>query len=207
MLLWFILTIPLALGIILPKRTFWEQYPVFASFYFTAWAAVYFGMLYYGSRQKYTVEDLACDLQQADDEAERNNYGLQETEGCPEEKDGGGQTNKYAKYLISFERLMQDEHLFLQHNLRADELASRMYTNRTYLSRMLREEFQCTFSDYINRKRIEYSQKLILRNPDIKMVDLAEQSGFANINSFGRTFKQIVGIPPKEWLKNNLSHL
>lgn len=41
--------------------------------------------------------------------------------------------------------------------------------------------------------------------PNIKLAELADKSGFTNINSLGRTFKQVTGIPPKEWLKKNVS--
>lgn len=207
MLFWFMLTIPLAIGIILPKRTFWEHYPAFASLYFIAWTVVYFGLFYYGSQKKYTVENLARDLQHADNEAIRNRCDLPNEESCKEEADETTQTNKYVKYLTAFRQLIDEEHLFLQHNLRADELATRMNTNRTYLSRMLREEFGCTFSDYINQKRVEYSQQLMRKRPNIKLTLLAEKSGFGSLNSYGRTFKQITGISPGEWLKNRASKL
>lgn len=205
MLFWFMLTIPLAVGIILPKRTFWEQHPAFASLYFVAWAAVYFGLLYYGSQKKYTVENFASDLQQADNEAARNHYDLPDEKTGEEKEDETTQSSKYAKYLTAFGQLIEVEQLFLQSNLRADELAGKMHTNRTYLSRMLKEEFGCTFSDYTNRKRVEYSQQLMRENPTIKLAALAEKSGFTNINTYGRTFKQIAGVPPGEWLKNSVS--
>lgn len=104
-------------------------------------------------------------------------------------------------------KLIGEDRIFLQSTLRADELAAKMRTNRTYLSRMIKEEFQCFFSDYINQKRIEHAQKLMQKNPDMKLAELADKSGFININSFGRTFKQVVGLPPKEWLIKNLKHL
>ena len=204
MLFWFMLTIPLAVGIILPKRTFWEQHPFFASFYFIAWAAVYFGMLYYDSQKKYTVENLAHDLRQADSDAARNDCDPSDEDSCEDkEEDTTTQTNKYAKYLTAFRQLIEEDRLFLQSNLRADELASRIHTNRTYLSRMIKAEYQCTFSEYINRKRVEYSQQLMRENPDMKLVTLAEKSGFTNINTYGRTFKQMIGVSPGEWLKSS----
>ena len=206
LLIWFIAIIPFTFGIILVKETFWQQNLVLASFFFVGYSTVYFGIFYYGSQRKYTVENLAEDLQQADMEAMLNKYDSEEEDDAESEGDKTG-TGKYARHLAQFNKLIEEELIFLQSNLRADELASRMYTNRTYLSRMLKEEFQCTFSDYINRQRIEYSQKLMRENPDIKLAELAENSGFISINSFGRTFKQFAGLPPKEWLKRNISQL
>ncbi|WP_291593114.1 helix-turn-helix domain-containing protein [Bacteroides sp.] len=194
-LFWFISVIPFAFGIILIDESFWQQNPAITSFYFIGYTTAYFGVFYYGSQRKYTVENLAEDLEQADIEAIRNNY---------DSIDNIANTSKYTRHLTIFNKLIEEELVFLQSNLRADELAAKMHTNRTYLSQMFKEEFHCTFSDYINHKRIDYSQQLMLKNPTIKQIDLAEQSGFSSINSFGRTFKQITGIPPKEWLKNNI---
>lgn len=113
-------------------------------------------------------------------------------------------TGRYDKLLVSFIKLIEEDEIYLQSTLRADETASRMHTNRTYLSRMIKEEFQCTFSDYINGKRIEYAKKKMQENPNIKLTELAENSGFVNVSSFGRTFKRLEGLPPKEWIKKSL---
>lgn len=207
-LYWFMLTIPFALCIILTNEPSWGKHPIITSLFFTGYAMVYFKIYYYGSQRRYTVENLAEDLQQADLEAIRNHYDLyKDEENRNDEPDTNEtrDTSKYNKYLPAFNKLIEEEQIFLCNTLRADEMAAKMYTNRSYLSRMIKEEFQCTFSDYINQKRIEYAQKKMQENPDIKLSELADKSGFANINSFGRTFKQITGTPPKEWLKNNFS--
>lgn len=201
-LCWFLLVIPFAFGIILVEEAIWSQYPVLTSFYFAGYAAVYFGICYYGSQRKYTIENLSADLEQADLEAVRNCYDLQEDYEA--DKEDYIPNNRYVRHLALFNKLMDEDRIFLQSSLRADELSSIMCTNRTYLSQMLKAEFQCTFSDYINRKRVEYSQELMRKDPDLKLWDLSTQSGFSNVNSFGRTFKQVVGIPPKEWLKSHI---
>lgn len=203
---WFMSVIPFAFGIILVDETFWQENPTVTALYFIGYTTVYFGICYYGSRQKYAVENLAEDLRQADLNAIRNHYDSPETEDL--EADNENETNevsdRYTKYLAVFNSLIEEDLIFLQSTLRADELAGRMRTNRTYLSRMIKEEFGCTFSDYINRKRVEYAQNLMRENPGIKLSELSEQSGFTHINSFGRTFKQFTGLPPGEWLRKNV---
>ena len=204
LLIWFLAIIPFTFGIILIEETFWQEHLAVTSLYFTAYSGVYFGILYYGSQKKYTVENLAEDLQQADLEAMQNKYDSEEEEEIENDEGKMADAGRYARHLVLFNKLIEEDLIFLQSDLRADELASKMRTNRTYLSRMLKEEFQCTFSDYINRQRIEYSQKVMRANPDVKLAELAESSGFINVNSFGRTFKQFAGLPPKEWLKKHV---
>ena len=205
-LIWFMLTIPFALGIILTEESYWGEHQVVTSLFFIGYTTVYFGICYYGSRERYTVENFASELEQADLEAIRNhNDSPMEDKDEKNELIESTRSGKYAQYLDLFNQLIEEEQIFLQRSIRADEVAGRMHTNRTYLSRMIKEEFQCTFSDYINRKRIEYSQQLMRENPSIKSSELMEQSGFSEISSFSRAFKQVAGLPPKEWLKKDLS--
>lgn len=206
MLLWSMLAIPLALGIIISKRSYWECYPILASLYFIVWAVVYFGMLYYGSKNGYTVENLVKDLIQADLEMIRNDCDLLQEESVDDEKKNRQEmvrAKEYTDLLALFNKLIDEDRMFLQSDIRASEVSNLMKTNRTCFSQMIKEEYHCTFSDYINRKRIEYSKQLMRENPTIKSVDLAGQSGFGNVSSFGRMFKQITGLPPKEWLKKD----
>lgn len=204
-LFWFMLTIPFALGVILTEESYWGKHQVVTSIYFIGYTAVYFGIWYYGSQERYTVENFASELQQADLEAIRNHHDSPlENNDESDEPTEDGCSGKYTKHLDLFNQLIEEEKIFLQRSIRADEVATRMHTNRTYLSRMIKEEFQCTFSEYINRKRIENSQQLMRENPGIKTSELMEQSGFSETSSFGRTFKQVAGLPPKEWLKKNL---
>lgn len=113
-------------------------------------------------------------------------------------------TSKYEKLLTSFRKLIEEDKIFRQNTLRADDVASSMHTNRTYLSRMIKEEFQCTFSDYINARRVEFAKELMRSDPDMRQDELADKSGFIGAPSFSRTFKQIEGIPPKEWCRNHI---
>lgn len=205
---WFILSLLFILGFILiGGRPFFKPLPTVNIFLFIGWTAIYFGLCYHGSKMVYTVENLAKDLEIADREATINNYALPEKEN---ESETGPETDqspdKYSQLLGLFNRFIDKEQIFLQSNLRMDDVARMMHTNRTYISRLINEKFQCTFSDYINLKRVEFAQKLMQVNPQMKQTELAEKSGFMSVSSFSRTFRMTTGIPPKEWLKRNAQH-
>lgn len=192
--------------IFLGGRSFWIQYHLPTALFFIAWSAASFGLCFHGSRMKYTIEDFARDLELADREAAENNYASYNEENKIDSNDNQFlQTGKYSKYLILLEQLIEQDKIFLRYDLRVDELARMLHTNRTYISRMIREEYQCTFSDYINGKRIEFAKDLMRANPDMRQIEVAEKSGFINAPSFNRTFKHMTGIPPKEWLVNEIA--
>lgn len=203
---WFMLSLFFILGFMLiGGRPFFKQFPTLNIFLFTGWAATYFGLCYHGSKMEYTVENLAKDLENADKEAAINHYALTEEENESEEGiEIDNSTSRYPKLLSLFNKLIEEDRIFLQSNLRMDDVARKMHTNRTYISRLINEKFGCTFSDYINRKRVEFAQALMQTNPQMKQTELAEKSGFLSITSFSRTFKITTGIPPKEWLKRNI---
>ena len=46
-----------------------------------------------------------------------------------------------------------------------------------------------SFSEYINRMRIEYASMLIAQHPEKSLSEIAEQSGFTSSTSFYRNFK------------------
>ena len=150
-------------------------------------------MAYAGYHIRYTAEDFARQLAQADLAEKQNNNTL--TDDCDKKK-------SYNPRLVSlFTRLIEEDKIYLKNDLRLDEVAAMVQTNRCYISRLINEKYQCTFSEYINNCRITYAQELMLQNPSMKQEVVAAESGFSHVTTFSRTFRQVIGIPPKEWLK------
>ena len=56
----------------------------------------------------------------------------------------------------------------------------------------------------MNRYRVRYVQRWLLDNPDRKVSDVVEESGFASEASFFRNFKTLTGQTPGEWLAGKL---
>jgi len=99
--------------------------------------------------------------------------------------------------LTRFNQLI-DEKIYLRKNLRVDDVAGMIHTNRTYISRLLKEEFGSSFSEFINRKRIEYACELMQKQPHLSQEQIADKSGFMHTSSFSRIFKQYTGITFRE---------
>ena len=78
-------------------------------------------------------------------------------------------------------------------------MAKRLCVCRTYVSRYINTEYGCSFSDYINRMRVDYAKTLMQETPNPKFIAIAEQSGFASEQSFYRNFRKFVGMTPEEW--------
>lgn len=58
-----------------------------------------------------------------------------------------------------------------------------------------------TFFQFLIEVRIENACKLLLKNPDVSVSLISEQSGFQNTANFNRKFKEIKGLPPLQYRK------
>ncbi|MEG1660153.1 MAG: AraC family transcriptional regulator [Bacteroides sp.] len=204
---WCVLTIPLALALIVPNIRFWGEHPVWASLLFVIWAVVYFALFYISVQKRYRVDSFVQDLQQADLDEKNYCVAVESEEldaGSPEMIDRQISPELYQRLVIQFIKLIDEEKVYLKRDLRLDEVASMMYTNRAYVSKVIKERYRCSFSGYINRKRIDFSMQLMRSDPTMTQDKIAEQAGFINAQSYSRTFKKMIGIPPKEWLNSNI---
>ena len=104
---------------------------------------------------------------------------------------------------IRFEDLIVTEQLFLKQGIRISDIASMLETNRTYVSRLVNNTYNMSFSDYINTLRIDYAEQYLLHNRDAKQSDIAAACGFPNASAFNNVFKKITGVTPKIWLATN----
>ena len=106
---------------------------------------------------------------------------------------------KQEKPLIErIEEVVTKRQLYLRHNLKISDVAAELCTNRLYVSTAINEEMGISFSDYINRKRVNYAILLMRTNPQMTIYEIADLSGFTSDKSFYRNFKNITGKSPKE---------
>lgn len=73
--------------------------------------------------------------------------------------------------------------------------------NSSYLSRIFKEETQRTFSEYLNRVRIDAGCKL-MESGRYTIKEISNQVGFTTHNYFFKVFKEITGMTPQEYLNS-----
>jgi AraC-like DNA-binding protein len=95
--------------------------------------------------------------------------------------------------------LMEEEHLFLNNELKVADVAAKLGTNSTYISATINSLKGCAFSQFVNGYRVEFAKQLLSYNPNKKISEVWASSGFANETSFFRTFKTFTGMTPSEW--------
>ena len=101
-----------------------------------------------------------------------------------------------SSLTVSLEQLMNEKHLYLQHDLKISDVASLLCTNRTYIQRAILELSGESFTKYVNRKRIEYAIELQKNHPEYNIETIATQSGYTHLGTFYRNYKTVTGKTP-----------
>jgi AraC-like DNA-binding protein len=122
----------------------------------------------------------------------------------------GSNPTKYAsssltdeKSMVLFrqlEHLMRNEKIYRDNELTKDKVSELLGTNRTYLSRIINEQTQMSFTYYVNRFRIEEAIRQ-LSDPanDIPLKALASELGFNSLSTFYNLFQSAVGMTPAQY--------
>ena len=105
--------------------------------------------------------------------------------------------------LSRFQSLILNDQLFLQPSLSLSDIAEKLRTNKTYVSKMVNNTYNMSFPELLNILRIDYAEQYILNHPDAKQVEIAQACGFLSASPFNNMFKKVTGVTPKMWLATN----
>jgi len=78
------------------------------------------------------------------------------------------------------------------------DVARKFGISEYYLSRNFRNVTGFSFSEYLNTTRINMAKRL-LRETNLNVTRIAEETGFNTITHFGRMFKSMTGLSPKAY--------
>ncbi len=98
----------------------------------------------------------------------------------------------------TFGRALQyvDDHL--EENFSLEEMANALYLNKHYLSDLFTKKLGQTFTQYKNAQRVDMAAQMI-RNGDLRMLDVAERAGFDSASHFCKVFKRVLGVTPYQY--------
>lgn len=92
---------------------------------------------------------------------------------------------------------------YLDSTLNIDRVSKVLYSNKSYLSRMINETFNSNFCQLVNFYRIEEAKELYSENNNLSIQQLCEKSGFGSTATFNMSFKLFTGKTPSEWCKHH----
>jgi two-component system response regulator YesN len=80
------------------------------------------------------------------------------------------------------------------------DVAREVYLSESYLSRKLKKAKGISFVEYITKLRMEKAVAL-LKEPNVKITEVALSLGYPDYRYFSQTFKKHTGYSPSEFIK------
>ena len=80
-----------------------------------------------------------------------------------------------------------------------EELAARLYTNKTYLSTFIKDEYDMNFSSWVASLRIDEAKRIMMKEPEKRLQEIAYECGFSSLAYFSSVFSKSEGISPSAW--------
>ena len=81
-----------------------------------------------------------------------------------------------------------------------EAIAQAAMTNRSELCRCFRRVLDTTPNEFLTRYRLDRALEL-MENPELRVSDIAEQTGFCSPSHFGTHFIKYVGCTPLQYRK------
>jgi len=157
----------------------------------------------YGTLQK-------ADTERTQEETEDNKWGIinqkvsdalqqQQNETQPTTENYGYMDNLKPRIVAWI-----DSKNYLNEQFTIEDLASQLATNKYYLSRFIRENYDMNFSTWISSLRLEEAKRLMQTNQNMKLEDIAYAVGFSSLSYFSKVFSRLEGTTPSAWLRDRM---
>lgn len=153
-----------------------------------------FGVSYAGYKQFFSIRELIQDQLPLCDNEPYQEENKDESEVLD---------SLYDELHERMEHLLKEEQIFRNSDLRLNDLASHLGTNRTYVSRLINNKENSNFCDYINSHRIKYAKQLLSSQKSEQMTldEIALKAGFSSKSSFYRVFTKMEETSPAKYMK------
>lgn len=107
-------------------------------------------------------------------------------------------------HRMMFEKIcqyMETNRPYLKDSFCIEDLARAVYTNKSYLSRVINSCTGMNYPQFVNNYRVRYSVDLFRKDPRLKVAELAMMSGFHSGVTFTFAFRLFLGKTPSDWCR------
>jgi len=91
-------------------------------------------------------------------------------------------------------------HSHLDESLPLGAVAREAGLSESHFCRIFKETTGLTLTDYVNRSRIEWAKRELLK-PERRVSEIAFEVGYQSLSQFNRSFARITGQSPTQWRK------
>jgi len=115
----------------------------------------------------------------------------------------GEKINEIDKSILD----LIDSEFYLSKDITLVIMAKLANTNTTYLSKVINEKYNKSFSTFINDLRISYTLKQLEAVPKYRKLTIAhisDKAGFSSHSTFYSAFKKFTGLTPSYYIKKHI---
>jgi YesN/AraC family two-component response regulator len=102
-----------------------------------------------------------------------------------------------SRLVIRSRRYIREQ--YSNHSLNLQDIATYNGVSKNHLSFEFARETGENISDFITRTRIQEAEKLIFKT-NLKIYEIAEKTGYQNVETFTRAFKRVTGKSPSHFI-------
>ncbi len=115
--------------------------------------------------------------------------------------DNPNDIDKDYQLFMQMDTIITEKRLFLNPKLTREDILRTTGVSKNSLVPILRKYAECNnFNDYINRLRLEFAIKQIKANTLLTIDAIAKSSGFNSRSTFYRTFQNVYGMTPSQYI-------
>lgn len=123
----------------------------------------------------------------------------EQPESVAEEATDSKTASLNKKLFNELDRLLDEEKLYLDPDINRDQLIKQLHISKNVFSQLIQTYSGTNFKGYINSKRLDYSITQLKDNHNHTIEAIAMDSGFNNVRSFYRLFRDKYGMTPSEY--------
>ena len=97
------------------------------------------------------------------------------------------------------DQAVSDGNWYLEPRLSVRDIAKRLGSNESYVSRAINQTTGMSFNNWVNRARVERAKTLLIDAPSMSILAIAMESGFNSKATFNRVFRDIAGRTPSQF--------
>lgn len=116
-----------------------------------------------------------------------------------------GAAEKQKEYMSVIMKACNYINIHYQEKLSLEEVADRVGFSKFHFTRIFKQYTNMTFCEYLNKRRVKCAEGLLF-STDMRVTDVAMNSGFSSMSSFDRTFKAVNGNSPSQYRESLAGH-
>jgi len=103
----------------------------------------------------------------------------------------------HTQHILAVRNYINDH---LKDDITLASLAERFHFSAQYLAKRFKEEYNTTIIHYLTQLRMEKASSLLIHT-DLSIQDVATESGFEELNYFGKVFRKYYNLSPTSYRK------